>query len=163
MNRVFEEDLETIIGEDIEWEKLKGKRVLITGASGMIGTYMLHALTMLNDRRSYGIRVLAMLRNVSKLPQEIREREDVEVIAHDVTEKLSIEGDVDYIIHAASNADPRNFSSAHAEPAGGDHCGEHAWNFQYAEPGKRKESGWVSFYFFKRSLRTAGGWTGIFP
>ena len=92
MNRVFEEDLETIIGEDIEWEKLKGKRVLITGASGMIGTYMLHAL--------------AMLRNVSKLPQEIREREDVEVIAHDVTEKLSIEGDVDYIIHAASPASP---------------------------------------------------------
>ena len=148
MNRVFEEDLETIIGEDIEWEKLKGKRVLITGASGMIGTYMLHALTMLNDRRSYGIRVLAMLRNVSKLPQEIREREDVEVIAHDVTEKLSIES---------------RKPSYHAEPAGGDHCGEHAWNFQYAEPGKRKESGWVSFYFFKRSLRTAGGWTGIFP
>lgn len=106
MNRVFEEDLETIIEEDIEWEKLKEKRVLITGASGMIGTYMLHALTMLNDRRSYGIRVLAMLRNVSKLPQEIREREDVEVIAHDVTEKLSIEGDVDYIIHAASPASP---------------------------------------------------------
>lgn len=106
MNRVFEEDLETIIGEDIAWEKLKGKRVLITGASGMIGTYMLHTLTMLNDRRSYGIRVLAMLRNVSKLPQEIRGREDVEVISHDVTERLCIEGDVDYIIHAASPASP---------------------------------------------------------
>lgn len=106
MNKVFKEDLEAIIGEDIAWEKLKGKRVLIAGASGMIGTYMLQTLTMLNDRFSYGIRVLAMLRNASKLPQEVRERKDVEVIVHDVTEKLCIEGNVDYVIHAASPASP---------------------------------------------------------
>lgn len=106
MNRVFKEDLETIIGEDIKWEKLRGKRVLITGASGMIGTYMLHVLTMLNDRFSYGIRILAVLRNVSKLPQEVREREDVEIIKHDVTKKLDVEGNVDYVIHAASPASP---------------------------------------------------------
>lgn len=106
MNRVFEEDLEAIIGEDISWEKLQGKTVLITGASGMIGTYMLQILTMLNDKRGYGIRVLAMLRNAAKLPEEVREREDVEIIVHDVTEKLKIEGNVDYIIHAASPASP---------------------------------------------------------
>lgn len=106
MNRVFKEDLEAIIGEDIEWEKLRGKRVLITGASGMIGTYMLHVLTMLNDRFSYGIRILAVLRNVSKLPQEVRERGDVEIIKHDVTKKLDVEGNVDYVIHAASPASP---------------------------------------------------------
>lgn len=106
MNRVFKEDLEAIIGEDIEWEKLRGKRVLITGASGMIGTYMLHVLTMLNDRFSYGIRILAVLRNVSKLPQEVKEREDVEIIKHDVTKKLDVEGNVDYVIHAASPASP---------------------------------------------------------
>lgn len=106
MNRVFKEDLEAIIGEDIEWEKLRGKRVLITGASGMIGTYMLQTLIMLNDRFTYGIRILAVLRNASKLPQEVREREDVEIIAHDVTERLCIEGNVDYVIHAASPASP---------------------------------------------------------
>lgn len=106
MNRVFKEDLEAIIGEDIEWEKLRGKRVLITGASGMIGTYMLQTLIMLNDRFMYGIRILAVLRNASKLPQEVREREDVEIIAHDVTERLCIEGNVDYVIHAASPASP---------------------------------------------------------
>lgn len=106
MNKVFKEDLEAIIGEDIKWESLRGKRVLITGASGMIGTYMLQTLTMLNDRFSYGIRILAVLRNASKLPQEVREREDVEILKHDVTKKLAVEGDVDYVIHAASPASP---------------------------------------------------------
>ena len=51
MNKVFKEDLEAIIREDLPWEKLKGRTVLITGASGMIGTYMLHVLTEL-DRKS---------------------------------------------------------------------------------------------------------------
>lgn len=106
MNRVFKEDLEAIIGEDISWEKLQGKTVLITGASGMIGTYMLQVLTMLNDKKGYGIHVIAMLRNAAKLPEEVRLRGDVEIIVHDVTERLEVEGNVDYIIHAASPASP---------------------------------------------------------
>lgn len=106
MNRVFREDLEAVIGEDIPWERLKGKTVLITGASGMIGTYMLNVLTMLNEKYGYGIRVLAMLRNAAKLSEEIRARDDVEVIVHDVTEPLEIPGDVHYVIHAASPASP---------------------------------------------------------
>lgn len=106
MNRVFLEDLEAVIGEDIPWERLKGRTVLITGASGMIGTYMLNVLTMLNEKYGYGIRVLAMLRNAAKLSEEIRARDDVEVIVHDVTEPLEIPGDVHYVIHAASPASP---------------------------------------------------------
>lgn len=106
MNRVFKEDLEAIVKEDIRWEKLRGKTVLITGASGMIGTYMLHVLTMLNDKYEYGIRVLAVLRNASKLSKETKEREDVQVIILDVTEPLEIPEDVHYVIHAASPASP---------------------------------------------------------
>ena len=106
MNRVFREDLEAIIEEDIPWGKLNGRTVLITGASGMIGTYMLNVLTMLNEKYGYGIRVLAMLRNASKLPEEIRGRDDVEIISHDVTEAIALPGDVHYVIHAASPASP---------------------------------------------------------
>ena len=106
MNKVLKEDLEAIIGENIPWEKLKGRTVLITGASGMIGIYMLQVLTLLNERYDYNIRVIAMLRNAKKLPKEVREREDVEIIVHDVTERLEVSGDVHYVIHAASLASP---------------------------------------------------------
>ncbi|MGN0333107.1 MAG: hypothetical protein ACI4D9_08845, partial [Lachnospiraceae bacterium] len=100
MNRVLREDLEEIIEENITWEKLKGKTVLITGASGMIGTYMLQTLTMLNDRFEYGIKIIAVLRNPSKLPEEVRNREDVEIVIHDVTQSFNVTEDVNYIIHA---------------------------------------------------------------
>ena len=106
MNRVLEQDLEMIIREDIEWEKLKGKTVLITGASGMIGSYMLYVLAKLNDDRDYNIQIMAMLRNVNKLPEEVKSRKDVKLLVADVTEKLEVAEKVDYIIHAASPASP---------------------------------------------------------
>ena len=76
MNRVLEDDLKTIIAEDLSWEKLKNKTVMITGASGMVGSYMLYVLLMLNDEKHYGIKVDAVMRNVNKLPEEIRNREE---------------------------------------------------------------------------------------
>lgn len=106
MNRVLEDDLKTIIAEDLSWEKLKNKTVMITGASGMVGSYMLYVLLMLNDEKHYGIKVDAVMRNVNKLPEEIRNREDVNVVVADVTKDIPDVGDVDYIIHAASPASP---------------------------------------------------------
>lgn len=106
MNRVLEDDLKTIIAEDLSWEKLKNKTVMITGASGMVGSYMLYVLLMLNDEKHYGIKVDAVMRNANKLPEEIRNREDVNVVVADVTKDIPDVGDIDYIIHAASPASP---------------------------------------------------------
>lgn len=106
MNKVLKEDLEAIIKENISWEKLKGKTVMITGASGMIGIYMLRTLILLNEKYDYQIRILAVLRNPDKLPQEVKDCGAVKILVHDVTEKFQVEEDVNYIIHAASPASP---------------------------------------------------------
>lgn len=106
MNRVLEDDLKTIIAENLSWEKLKNKTVMITGASGMVGSYMLYVLLMLNDEKHYGIKVDAVMRNVNKLPEEVRNRGDVNVVVADVTKDIPDVGDIDYIIHAASPASP---------------------------------------------------------
>lgn len=106
MNKILEQDIQMILEQDVKWEKLKNKSVLITGASGMVGSYMLRVLAMLNDAKGYGIRIIAMVRNANKLPAELRERQDVEISIQDVVGKLEVEGAVDYIIHAASPASP---------------------------------------------------------
>jgi len=106
MNEILSQDLDIILEDDIKWEKVKGKTVLITGASGMVGSYMLQVLLRLNDAKDYGITVVAVVRNPKKLPQEVVERKDVVIVTHDVTNPFSIEGSVDYIIHAASPASP---------------------------------------------------------
>ena len=53
MNQVLKQDIDMILQGNISWGKLKDKTVLITGASGMIGSYMLYTLTTLNDECDY--------------------------------------------------------------------------------------------------------------
>lgn len=106
MNAVFFEDLQNIVSSDIQWGKLKGKTVLITGASGMIGTYAVNTLLHLNDTQHLAIKVLAVVRDEKKLLDENKARADFEYIVHDVTQPMNIVQPVDYIIHAASPASP---------------------------------------------------------
>ena len=106
MNAVFLEDLENIADSDIRWEKLRDKTVMVTGASGMIGTYAVGTLLHLNDTRHLGVKVLGVVRNAKKIPDDIRQHPDFQTVVHDVTQPFALEGGVDYIIHAASPASP---------------------------------------------------------
>lgn len=106
MNDVIKEDLKTILTENIEWEKLKNKVVLITGASGMIGSYLVRTLLMLNEIKNYNISVIALVRNLEKVPEDIRKNEKVTFIVGDVSVPVNIEEKIDFVIHAASPASP---------------------------------------------------------
>ncbi len=106
MNPILKEDVENIIKEDIAWSSLKDSSVMITGAGGMIGMYSMAVLVALNEEKDYNIKIIAALRNKSKLPKFIQDRSDVEILICDVTEPVEYEGNVDYIIHAASPASP---------------------------------------------------------
>lgn len=107
MNRILEEDALSIVNEQINWEKLSGKTVMITGASGMIGTYLVCTLMKLNEVKNAGIHIIGVVRNVKKVAREIMDDPHVEIISHDVVQPMRIEQDVHYIIHAASPASPQ--------------------------------------------------------
>lgn len=104
MSRVLKEDIQNIIKEPIEWEKLKGSKVLVTGAGGMLGSYMTRTLLELNREKQYGIGVHVLVRNPKKLPADCRD--EVTVLQQDVTKPIECDMDFDYIIHAASPASP---------------------------------------------------------
>lgn len=106
MNPVFLEDLDRIIDSDVAWDRLRGKTVMVTGASGMIGTYTVGTLLRLNDVRDYGIRVIGVVRREKKLPEAFRRREDFTVLLHDVTQPFDAGLRADFILHAASPASP---------------------------------------------------------
>ncbi len=107
LSPVIEGDIESILGNNINFKKLENCTVLITGAAGMIGSYLMYTLTALNDLRSYNITIVALVRNKDKLQPYFRKRTDIIVIEQDVCDRISYNDKVDYIIHAASPASPK--------------------------------------------------------
>ena len=93
-------------------EKLRNARVLITGATGLVGAFLTDALISLNRKENYNMTITALCRNA----QRARERfgENVHVIAADVSCVQTLP-ECDFIVHAASNAHPKAFS---ADPVG---------------------------------------------
>ena len=78
MNRIISEDIERIIAEDINWDRLKGKTILLTGASGMLGSYIMSTFVVLNKTKGYNMKLYGLMRNPNKLSEEIRN--EIEVI-----------------------------------------------------------------------------------
>lgn len=106
MNKILAEDLKRIISLDIEWHKLKDCSVMITGASGMVGTYLTRTLLELNATSKLNIKVIGVVRNIKKVAKDIIENPAVEIVSHDVSKPFEYAKPIDYIIHAASPASP---------------------------------------------------------
>lgn len=111
-SKQYREDIETTIDGIVGKEALTGKTVLITGATGTIGSFAVDTLLQMNKTSGAGIHVIAAGRNV----QRLRERfewagEDVPAcVPYDVCAPIGFDLPVDYIIHAAGNATPAAFN-----------------------------------------------------
>lgn len=110
--QIIEEDLENVFGRDIPWNKLKDKTVLITGAYGMLASYLIYMLIYLNERNDSNIEIIALGRSRIKFENRFGEFANckyMKFIESDLTAPLDIEDNIDYIIHAASFASPQYY------------------------------------------------------
>lgn len=96
------------------WEFLRGKRVMISGATGMIGTCMTDLFMELNHTYQTNIQVVALSRNEALARERFQvywERNDFQYQSCDINSPIPELGTVDYIIHAASNTHPVQYSN----------------------------------------------------
>ena len=105
-NPILQEDLENIVERSMPaLEQMKGSTVLVTGATGLIGSLAVEALACANRVKNMNIKILAFVRDKAKAEHvlgQIIHRPDVELITGDVNEKITIEQKIDFIIHGAN-------------------------------------------------------------
>jgi len=110
INPVIQEDIEQIVSVDLPWDTLKDATVLVTGASGMLPSYVVYTLLGLNDKLNSNIKVIGLVRNEEKARKILRpilHRSDFRLITQDITKPLEIEEELDYIFHGGSAAKPK--------------------------------------------------------
>ena len=105
-------DIDIILATPTHWEKLRDTTVLVTGATGRLGIYIVNALVEANRRWSLNIRVLALARSREKIAACYGTIGDqITLLEQDVTQPIHWEGNVDYIFHTAGLASPSDFTN----------------------------------------------------
>jgi len=112
VHKIVVEDLQTILEKPLNWELLRGKSILVTGANGFLPAYMIEAILRLNDYAQFGCNVVGVVRNAARARTRFAdylERRDLNFIESDVSEPIQCATRCDIIIHAASQASPKFF------------------------------------------------------
>ena len=109
----FHEDIDKIASvEFIPWEKLCEKTILITGATGLIGTSVVKGLFIANQKRNLRLKIIALVRDVKKAEERFADvlSSDVLGLKNGTVEDLpQFDEPIDYIIHGASQTVSREF------------------------------------------------------
>lgn len=122
----YQEDLRNILSvEGID--NLRGKSILITGATGLLGVHLIDALMLMGN-----VKILAVGRSREAASSRLGEYYDnpcFEFIQQDVCEPFAADILVDYIIPLASNTHPLAYSAHPVETLLINVCGcQHALN-----------------------------------
>lgn len=114
-NPLYQDDLKYLAALPLPWEKLNGGSILISGASGMVGSFLVDALMLLNEHKGLNCRIYAMGRNAAKAQERFARcwgSPLFRFISHDINQPLTeLNETVDYVLHLASNTHPLAYST----------------------------------------------------
>ena len=115
-HKLYEEDIKFTAALDLPWEKLKDKSFLITGASGLAGSYLVDVLMYKNLHEGLNCRIYALGRNMAKAKERFMVywgKSCFKFIVHDINLPLEFETEdtIDYVLHMASNTHPLAYST----------------------------------------------------
>jgi nucleoside-diphosphate-sugar epimerase len=109
---VLAQDLERIAASgQIDWEAFREKRILITGATGLIGGILTRALICADEKYGLDLRVLAVVRSRKKAEKIFAPYlcGHLEILVRDILAPFTVDGPVDYIIHGAGVTTSKDF------------------------------------------------------
>lgn len=115
-NQKYMEDVRFVAGLNLPWEALKSKSVMISGATGMIGSFLADVILEKNASEDFDCTVYALGRNEEKLRSRFSKYADdkhLVFLQYNIQEPLVCKniGTVDCVLHLASNTHPLLYST----------------------------------------------------
>lgn len=103
MGEIINQELNDVLSNTlIQWEKFYGKNVLITGATGLLGSLIVQTLCLNNERNSANTKIYACCRNIEKAKKILPSKSNIIFVDGDIRNPIIIKDKIDYIVHAAS-------------------------------------------------------------
>mgnify|MGYP001625460080 CR=1 FL=1 len=115
---VEKRDIDIICRGYVNWKMYRNKTVLITGATGRLGRYILETLADVDIKYNLNMRILGLARSEKKAKEVFGgtlELPNVSFLYKDVNKEISYEGYIDYIFHTAGPAAPVDFKNTAVE------------------------------------------------
>ena len=117
-NEIYLNDLKDYSKYSLDWNKLKNKSIMISGSTGLVGRYFIDLLMYKNNNDDLNCKLIALGRDKNKaldIFDKYINNSLFEFIECDVNLPIEYSGKVDFVIHAASNTHPVQYST---DPAG---------------------------------------------
>ncbi len=110
-NSKYQEDIRRIAGLPLPWDKLQGSSVLLSGATGLVGSFLVDVIMEKNAADGLSCQVYALGRNAEKAKNRFGNHWDSPLftfIPYDINKPFVRDdiGDVGYVLHLASNTHP---------------------------------------------------------
>ncbi|MDO5324488.1 MAG: NAD-dependent epimerase/dehydratase family protein [Clostridia bacterium] len=105
------EEFAKIAALNLPYDDLAGKSVAVTGATGLVGSYLLRALDAIDRAHGLKLHLIALCRKPEAAKERLSGMENLSILPYDACAPLNADFRADYVVHAASNAHPLAFST----------------------------------------------------
>lgn len=113
-NELYREDVKRVAELVFPWEKLSGKSVLISGISGLLGSFLADVLLYLNEKRNLRINIYGLGRSENNAKKRFQNKYyDFSFVPCDINSfsDCTIDGELEAVFHLASNTHPAVYAS----------------------------------------------------
>jgi UDP-glucuronate decarboxylase len=114
-NSLYQEDVNVVADLDLPWEKLQDSSIMISGATGMIGSFLCDVI-MMKNQAGLNCDVYALGRTEEKAHDRFEycwEYSSFHYVKYDVNKTLETDQiqNIDFVLHLASNTHPLAYSN----------------------------------------------------
>ena len=107
-------DVEILVKRNLAWDRFQGATIVVTGATGFLGKYLVHTLLAAESLHMLGLKIIIIVRDIGharKIFANFIADSRVLLVEHDFAsnKQLVINHDVNFVIHAASIASQKEY------------------------------------------------------